>query len=233
MKTQFALMVESLNSTLTNELRSLAQSLETKLQNSETQFTASLLQTESLLDASLRNARQTAKDDSAVLDNRLKGLEQSTRADRAELLSQLCQAETRFDASLQNTVRIAKENIAAVGEQLKMLEQSKNADRDELSKQLGQMETRFDKSVQHSIETATEKITALDMTMKAENTRLQQELAHLKEQLYSDLEARANDLDESKVSREMMAEALIELGMKVKSGERIAELKLLTSKPKQ
>jgi hypothetical protein len=89
---------------------------------------------------------------------------------------------------------------------------------------------RFDTSLQHMIQSVTEKITSLDMTMKADSSRMQQELIAVKDQLVKDILDRTNELTESKVSREMMAEALIELGMKVKAGERLTELKLISQK---
>ncbi len=167
------------------------------------------------------------------LDAGLVRLARITDDDRTQLHEKLASSEQRFDASLQSIVQIAKENIAAVGEQVRLLEQSKNADRDELAKSLASAQLRLDKAIQNAIQSASEKTAAVDAAFRAENLRLQQELASARDRWASELETRTTELTESKVSREMMAEALIELGMKVKAGERLSELKLLTKKPTQ
>lgn len=148
-------------------------------------------------------------------------------AQLADMKSQFTQMVEALNSTLSLELRSA---VQSLENKIKIAAENSGDDRDAITKQIDQMETRFDKSLQHTIQTAAEKITALDLTMKSETGKLQQELVHLKEQLYHDLETRANELTDSKVSREMMAEALIELGMKVKTGERMAELKLITQK---
>lgn len=156
-------------------------------------------------------------------ETRLRGLEEKL----ADMKSSLAYAMDELTRSLTLELRSAAQLLE---NKLKALSEQSGQERDSTQRQIQQMETRFDKSLQNTIQTAAEKITSLDMTMKAEHTKLQQELAQFREKIYHDLEVRANELTDSKVSREMMAEALIELGMKVKAGERISELKLIVQK---
>lgn len=216
LKTQFVLMVESLNATFKSELQGMRESFENALKTAEERRVADrvegnkqMQQISSALDASVRSTATLLSERAASIEAQL-----------GDVRHALANTESRFDLSLQKTIEVAKKNIAALGEQVKLLEQSKNADRDDLTRQLENMQGRFDKSLQHAVQSAAEKITALTMTMRNEHARLEK-----------DLDERAATLTDSKVSREVMAEALIELGMKVKAGERLSELKLLTKKP--
>lgn len=156
-------------------------------------------------------------------ETRLRQSEEKLEDMKSSLAFALDELTRSLTLELRSSVQLLENKLKALSEQ-------SGQERDSSQRHIEQMENRFDKSLQNTIQTAAEKITSLDMTMKAENNRLRQELTQLKEQIYRDLEARANELIDSKVSREMMAEALIELGMKVKAGERLSELKLITQK---
>jgi exonuclease VII large subunit len=113
---------------------------------------------------------------------------------------------------------------------LKALHEQSGQDRNSTQRHIEAIENRFDKALQNTIHTAAERITSLDLKVKSENSKLQNDLARLKQEISQDLAARADELAGSKVSRETMAEALIELGMKVRTGERLSELKLISQK---
>ena len=135
-----------------------------------------------------------------------------------------------IDELTRSMIQEIRSSAQTLDNKLKASNEQSEQERESAQRHITQMESRFDKSIQQTIQTAAEKITSVDLTMKAESTKLRQELLQLQDQLLHALDARASELTDSKVSRDTMAEALIELGMKVKAGERISELKLISQK---
>ena len=135
-----------------------------------------------------------------------------------------------IDELTRSMIQEIRSSAQTLDNKLKASNEQSEQERESAQRHITLIESRFDKSIQQTIHTAAEKITSVDLTMKAESTKLRQELLQLQDQLLHALDARASELTDSKVSRDTMAEALIELGMKVKAGERISELKLISQK---
>jgi regulator of replication initiation timing len=123
-----------------------------------------------------------------------------------------------------------RSSVQSLEGRIKALDDQAATERSATHRTIEQLESRFDKSLQHTIQTAADKLSALDTLMKTEDAKLRQELSRLKDQLAHDLDERVTELAQASTSREMMAEALIELGMKVRAGERLSELKLISQK---
>lgn len=142
---------------------------------------------------------------------------------KREFESRVDHLEAKFEevaASLLKNIeemkKIHQEEISSVRElfQSKLDDLSSQArdDRDGTRKMTDELSTNFNVSLDNSTK------------------RLETEVAQVKDQIYKDLESVANQLAETKVSRESMAEMLLELGTKIKAGDRISELKLITKK---
>jgi hypothetical protein len=242
-KAQFAQLIEELNSSFLNELRTMTHALEDKLKHVEERGNTSRLelmqyaqQMENRFTSAMQQAIATSAERFALLDLHLKQLgetfnkqlqehDERRETSVAQLLDRIRHEREDFTKLLDAARLAADEQGEAFSQHLKRHEERMSTDRSELMKQLEQTESRFERSVQSAIQTAAEKIGALDVKLNSAHKTLLQDISTLRAEMLNDLDKRTSELTEAKVSRETMAETLMELAKRIKGEER---LKLVT-----
>lgn len=239
LRNQIAQLVQDLNVSLLKELQSVAGSLEEKLRRTEEKGTSmrdELLhhaqQMETRFTAALHQAIQTSAERVSALDIQMKHLGESfnralqqhderREASVAQLLDRI-RHEREDVAKLLDGIRLAAEEQAEIfARHLKQHEERMTTDRAEMMKYLEQAEARFDRSVQGAIQTAAEKIGAMDVKLNSTHKALVADISSLRAEVMADLEKRTAALTEGKVSRDAMAETLIELAKRIKGEEKL------------
>jgi predicted DNA-binding ribbon-helix-helix protein len=242
-KAQFAQLIEELNTSFLNELRTMMHTLEERLKHGEERGNTSRLelmqhaqQMETRFTAAMQQAIHTSAERSASLNIQMKQLgeafnkellqhDERREASVAQLLDRIRHEREDVIALLDAARRAAVEQSETFSQHLKQHEERMATNRAELMKHLEQTESRFERSVQNAIQTAAEKIGALDVKLNSAHKTLLHDIATLRAEMVSDLNKRTKELTDEKVSREAMAETLMELAKRIKGEER---LKLVT-----
>lgn len=238
-KTQFAQLIEELNTSFLNELRTMTHTLEDKLKHVEERGNTSRLelmqhaqQMEVRFTAAIQQAIHTSAERFGVLDMHLKQLgetfnkelqhqDERRESSVAQLLDRIRHEREDFTKLLDAARRAADEQGETLSQHLKRHEERMSADRAELMKHLEQTESRFERSVQNAIQTAAEKIGALDLKLNSAHKTLLHDISTLRAEMLSDLNKRTKELTDEKVSRDAMAETLMELAKRIKGEERL------------
>jgi chromosome segregation ATPase len=119
-------------------------------------------------------------------------------------------------------IRSAVENLE---KKFKSLSTSTQDNQTDLQQQLDRVSKKLSSNLTELDETIDQKTTSLRQDLSQTRDSLQGDISSLRDLILEELERRFSQLKESKVSRDDIAEALFEMGMRLKGTEFIPTLK--------
>jgi uncharacterized phage infection (PIP) family protein YhgE len=145
------------------------------------------------------------------IESELTMLQQEMR-DRVEQVKTTCTTE----------IRAAVENLEKKFKSLSISTQDNQTD---LQQQLDRVSKKLSSNLTELDETIDQKTTSLRQDLSQTRDSLQGDISSLRDLILEELERRFSQLKEAKVSRDDIAEALFEMGMRLKGTEFIPTLK--------
>jgi DNA anti-recombination protein RmuC len=143
------------------------------------------------------------------LDQRFGRMEASLKAMKEEVDSQLRELKAAMQSEIGNGMELLETK-------LKNLANLSKEEREALREELMRTDKRLNMALDSLAEEHDTKLSLMKKEAAAANERIKEELAELKRSVQSELDRRLGAMGEAKVSRDMMADVLLDMAMKIK-----------------
>jgi hypothetical protein len=155
-----------------------------------------------------------------IFGSQMRELNQRFSKLETALTAQSKQFESLLDDTKSQLGNEISSNMELLETKLKNLSALSQAERDAIKEELGRNDKRLNMAIHSQNEEQTTKLSLLKKEFTSESERLKAEMRTLKETIFDELEKQLGSMGDVKVSRDAMAEVLLEMAMKIK-GEGI------------
>ncbi|NEP04400.1 MULTISPECIES: hypothetical protein [Okeania] len=154
-------------------------------------------------------------------ENRFEKLESELSSVKQETKNQIEQVKSAFSTELQATVDSIEKKIRNINLNI----QNTQEDVVETKQQIERVNRKIITTKEALNEIIDNQTTSLREDLSQTREKLQNDVSHLKTQIFEELEKRFSLLKDVKVSRDDLAEIMFEVGMRMKKTEFVSELK--------
>ncbi|NES71631.1 MAG: hypothetical protein F6K24_43740 [Okeania sp. SIO2D1] len=154
-------------------------------------------------------------------ENRFEKLESELSLAKQETKNQIEQVKSAFSIELQATVDSIEKKISNINLNI----QNTQEDVVETKQQIERVNRKIITTKEALNEIIDNQTSSLREDLSQTREKLQNDVSHLKSQIFEELEKRFSLLQDVKVSRDDLAEIMFEVGMRMKKRELVAELK--------
>ncbi|NEP91199.1 MAG: hypothetical protein F6K18_32800 [Okeania sp. SIO2C2] len=154
-------------------------------------------------------------------ENRFEKLESELSSVQQETKNQIEQVKSAFSTELQATVDSIEKKIRNINLNI----QNTQEDVVETKQQIERVNRKIITTKEALNEIIDNQTTSLREDLSQTREKLQNDVSHLKTQIFEELEKRFSLLKDVKVSRDDLAEIMFEVGMRMKKTEFVSELK--------
>ncbi|RQH19395.1 hypothetical protein D5R40_32520 [Okeania hirsuta] len=154
-------------------------------------------------------------------ENRFEKLESELSLAKEETKNQIEKVKSAFSTELQATVDSIEKKIRNINLNI----QNTQEDVVETKQQIERVNRKIITTKEALNEIIDNQTTSLREDLSQTREKLQNDVSHLKTQIFEELEKRFSLLKDVKVSRDDLAEIMFEVGMRMKKTEFVSELK--------